>query len=72
LTDKAVITPTEIARTDKAEGLSYLDSLPRRLVTLYLPLGIILLVLLFPFYWMALTAVKPDEQLIDMDRFNPF
>jgi multiple sugar transport system permease protein len=72
LTDKAVITPTEVARTDKAEGLSYLDSLPRRLVTLYLPLGIILLVLLFPFYWMALTAVKPDEQLIDMDRFNPF
>jgi multiple sugar transport system permease protein len=72
LTDKAVITPTEVARADKAEGLSYLDSLPRRLVTLYLPLGIILLVLLFPFYWMALTAVKPDEQLIDMDRFNPF
>ena len=72
MTDKAVITPTEVARTDKAEGLSYLDSLPRRLVTLYLPLGIILLVLLFPFYWMALTAVKPDEQLIDMDRFNPF
>jgi multiple sugar transport system permease protein len=72
LTDKTAITPTEVARTDKAEGLSYLDSLPRRLVTLYLPLGIILLVLLFPFYWMALTAVKPDEQLIDMDRFNPF
>ena len=72
MTDKAAITPTEVARTDKAEGLSYLDSLPRRLVTLYLPLGIILLVLLFPFYWMALTAVKPDEQLIDMDRFNPF
>jgi multiple sugar transport system permease protein len=72
LTDKAVITPTEVARTDNAEGLSYLDSLPRRLVTLYLPLVIILLVLLFPFYWMALTSVKPDEQLIDMDRFNPF
>ena len=52
--------------------MSYLDSLPRRLVTLYLPLVIILLVLLFPFYWMALTAVKPDEQLIDMDHFNPF
>src|SRR5262249_6866669 len=29
LTDKAAITPTDIARTDKAEGLSYLDSLPR-------------------------------------------
>jgi len=72
LTDKAAIAPETIARTDNAEGLSYLDSLPRRVVTLYLPLGIILLVLLFPFYWMALTAVKPDEQLIDMDRFNPF
>ena len=72
MTDKAAIASTGAARTDNAEGLSYLDSLPRRLVTLYLPLGIILLVLLFPFYWMALTAVKPDEQLIDMERFNPF
>jgi multiple sugar transport system permease protein len=72
LTDKSAIAPASVARTDNAEGLSYLDSLPRRLITLYLPLGIILLVLLFPFYWMALTAVKPDEQLIDMDRFNPF
>jgi len=59
-------------RTDNAEGMSYLERLPRRIVTLYLPLTIILLVLLFPFYWMALTAVKPDEQLIDMERFNPF
>src|SRR5881275_3069144 len=57
---------------DHSEGMSYLERLPRRLVTLYLPLTIILIVLLFPFYWMALTAVKPDEQLIDMDRFNPF
>jgi multiple sugar transport system permease protein len=52
--------------------MSYLESLPRRLVTLYLPLAIILLVLLFPFYWMALTAIKPDEQLIDMNTYNPF
>ena len=22
--------------------------------------------LLFPFYWMALTAIKPDEQLLDL------
>jgi len=52
--------------------MSYLESLPRRVVTLYLPLGVILLVLLFPFYWMALTAIKPDEQLIDMNTYNPF
>lgn len=57
---------------DNAEGMSYLESLPRRLVTLYLPLGIILVILLFPFYWMALTAIKPDAQLIDMDTYNPF
>ena len=52
--------------------MSYLETLPRRLVTLYLPLSLILLVLLFPFYWMALTAIKPDEQLLDLERFNPF
>ena len=33
---------------------------------------LIVVVLLFPFYWMALTAVKPDEQLLDLDKFNPF
>jgi multiple sugar transport system permease protein len=60
------------ARSDESEGMSYLESLPRRLVTLYLPLFVILIVLLFPFYWMALTSIKPDEQLIDMDKFNPF
>ena len=57
---------------DSAEGMSYLESLPSRLVTLYLPLFIILVVLLFPFYWMALTAIKPDAQLIDMETYNPF
>ncbi|ACA15374.1 binding-protein-dependent transport systems inner membrane component [Methylobacterium sp. 4-46] len=57
---------------DHSEGMAYLETLPRRLVTLYLPLGIILVVLLFPFYWMALTAIKPDDQLIDMETYNPF
>src|SRR4051794_37879673 len=57
---------------DHSEGMSYLQRLPRRLVTLYLPLSIILLVLLFPFYWMALTAIKPDEQLLDLETYSPF
>lgn len=60
------------AAADHSEGMSYLESLPRRLVTLYLPLTIIVVTLLFPFYWMALTAVKPDAQLLDLDKFNPF
>ncbi len=65
-------TAPRAAANDDSEGMSYLESLPRRLVTLYLPLVIILFILLFPFYWMGLTAIKPDEQLIDMERFNPF
>ena len=60
------------AAADHSEGMSYLESLPRRLVSLYLPLGTIMLVLLFPFYWMALTAIKPDDQLLDMERVSPF
>ena len=57
---------------DDTEGMSYLQSLPRRLVTVYLPLSIIILILLFPFYWMALTSIKPDEQLLDLDTYSPF
>src|SRR4030081_2416108 len=64
-------SPT-VAMDDHSEGMSYLESVPRRLVTLYLPLAIIVFVLLFPFYWMGLTAIKPDEQLLDLDKFNPF
>ena len=58
--------------TDTSEGMRYLERVPRKIVTVYLPLGIIILVLLFPFYWMALTAVKPNEQLLDMERVSPF
>ena len=54
------------------EGMAYLERLPRRLVTLYLPLAILLFVLLFPFYWMAATTFKPDEELYDYAHFNPF
>ena len=73
MTDSTLQSKAATANTgDDTEGMSYLESLPRRLVTLYLPLFIILVVLLFPFYWMVLTSIKPDEQLIDMEKFNPF
>jgi multiple sugar transport system permease protein len=52
-------------------GMDYLDSVPRKLVTVYLPLLIFLFVLLFPFYWMAITSVKPDNELLSRDG-NPF
>ena len=59
-------------RADESVGMSYLSTLPQRLVTLYLPLSLIMLVLLFPFYWMTMTAVKPKEHLLDLDTHNPF
>ena len=58
--------------SDASEGMSYLSTLPQRLVTLYLPLALIMLVLLFPFYWMVVTAVKPKQHLLDLDAYNPF
>jgi multiple sugar transport system permease protein len=61
-----------MAAADDSEGMAYLDRLPRRLLTLYLPLSLILFFLLFPFYWMTTTTFKPDEELYDYEKFNPF
>jgi multiple sugar transport system permease protein len=73
MTDSVLPSKAPVAaHSDDSDGMSYLESLPRRVVTLYLPLFVILIVLLFPFYWMALTSIKPDEQLIDMNKYNPF
>lgn len=58
--------------TDDAQGMSYLNRLPRRIVVLYLPLAVFIIVLLFPFYWMAITAVKPNAQLTDYNNYSPF
>jgi multiple sugar transport system permease protein len=57
---------------DTTEGMAYLSTLPQRLVRVYLPLSIIVVVLLFPFYWMTLTAVRPKEHLLDLDNHSPF
>ncbi|MGY4830066.1 carbohydrate ABC transporter permease [Sphaerotilaceae bacterium SBD11-9] len=52
-------------------GMGYLETRRRRLVTVYLPLFAFLIVLLFPFYWMAITSVKPDNELLSREG-NPF
>jgi multiple sugar transport system permease protein len=72
LADPRRILTGSSAAADHTEGMSYLESIPRRLVTLYLPLSIFLIILLFPFYWMALTAIKPNSQLLDMEKVSPF
>ena len=60
------------ASSDDREGMTYLDRLPRRVALVYLPLAVFVFVLLFPFYWMAITAVKPNSQLTDYRNFSPF
>ena len=52
-------------------GMGFLDSVPRKLLTVYLPLCLFLFVLLFPFYWMGITAFKPNNELLSRDG-NPF
>jgi multiple sugar transport system permease protein len=52
-------------------GMQFLESLPQRWITLYLPMGVFLFVLLFPFYWMIVTSVKPNAELLSRAG-NPF
>jgi multiple sugar transport system permease protein len=66
-----VISGTSAEDAAASEGMGYLETRMNRLVTLWLPLGIIMVVLIFPFYWMALTAIKPDQELIDLESTNP-
>jgi multiple sugar transport system permease protein len=62
----------EHSADDHSEGMSYLSTLPQRLVMVYMPLGLIVFVLMFPFYWMVMTAIKPKQHLLDLDTHNPF
>jgi multiple sugar transport system permease protein len=59
---KATVTPDQMSW----------DSRTRRMVTIYLPLVVFVIVLLFPFYWMAVTSFKPNAELYDYKKFNPF
>lgn len=48
------------------------DSKSRRVVLLYVPLACFVIILLFPFYWMTVTAFKPNAELYDFATHNPF
>ena len=52
-------------------GVIQWQSWPRRLLMLWLPLSCFVVVLLFPFYWMAVTALKSNEELYNFKEFNP-
>lgn len=69
MTDDAIAAkPVE----DDIVGMGQYDTLMRRIVVVYLPLFVFLFVLLFPFYWMAVTAVKPNHQLTNYSDYSPF
>ncbi len=57
--------------TVDSAGMGFHETRMRRIVTLYLPIAVFLFVLLFPFYWMAITAFKPNAELLSHEG-NPF
>jgi multiple sugar transport system permease protein len=59
------------SRTAPPDRMSW-DSGMRRFVVLWLPLMCFVFILLFPFYWMTITAFKPDAELYDFATHNPF
>src|SRR5438552_3218174 len=67
------MTAVEAARDEAVDtqGMNYLVSVPRKIVTVWLPLCAFLIVLLFPFYWMIITTFKPNAELLSREG-NPF
>jgi multiple sugar transport system permease protein len=57
--------------TVDSAGMGFHETRMRRVVTLYLPILAFLFVLLFPFYWMAITSFKPNAELLSREG-NPF
>jgi len=68
----AAATPEVQAKSSLAPEMMSWDSKARRMVTLYLPLTCFVVILLFPFYWMAITAFKPNAEMYDYSTYNPF
>ena len=62
---------TQQSAAPPSEAMAW-DSGARRMVMIYLPLACFLIILLFPFYWMTITAFKPNAELYDYKSHNPF
>jgi multiple sugar transport system permease protein len=59
----AVASEAPRAKVADEGGMGYLERLPRRIVTVYLPLACFMFVLLFPFYWMTIATFKSHREL---------
>lgn len=71
MTDHAAAERPHLVEKEQTGVIDW-SSGPRRFITVYLPLSIFVIVLLFPFYWMAITAIKPNGELLDYKNNNPF
>ncbi|KRE09798.1 sugar ABC transporter permease [Bosea sp. Root381] len=71
MTDQTLATRPPLTEKESTGVIDW-SSGPRRFITLYLPLSLFVLILLFPFYWMAITAIKPNAELLDYKNHNPF
>jgi multiple sugar transport system permease protein len=67
----ARVLAAENSAAAPAQSLDW-DSRGRRLVFVYLPLACFVLILLFPFYWMTITAFKPNAELYNYKEYSPF
>jgi multiple sugar transport system permease protein len=70
MTSAAVPAETPTSATAPPETMAW-DSRARRMVVLWLPLACFVIILLFPFYWMTVTAFKPDAELYNFAQHNP-
>jgi multiple sugar transport system permease protein len=71
MTDTSAAPEAKSTATVAPDQMAW-DSRTRRLVTIYLPLALFVIVLLFPFYWMTITSFKPNAELYDYKKYNPF
>ncbi len=61
--------PASTTKNADEGGTDYLETIPYRVVAVYLPLGVFLFVLLFPFYWMTIATFKSNTELLTTEGF---
>ncbi|WP_333671025.1 carbohydrate ABC transporter permease [Elioraea tepidiphila] len=73
MSDAAAATATAKGKQSAtvAPELMSWDTRTRRVVTIYVPLACFVFILLFPFYWMTITAFKPNHELYNLRDYNP-
>ncbi|WP_439578212.1 carbohydrate ABC transporter permease [Elioraea sp.] len=71
MSDAAAATAEGKQSATVAPELMSWDTRTRRVVMIYVPLACFVFILLFPFYWMTITAFKPNHELYNLREYNP-